>query len=200
LVVLGALTAIGAAGGLWHDYLPWAWLAHTAKELSPPLLIAGILGLTVDTFLKREFARDVFVAAFRYVLPDELKEEVRRIISYKFLCTQSTTIIRLTTIDNDLMRAHISHERTFKNITDHAESFAGKFAIDEWDFGQARSAIEECYLELEGTRTVALDNPDYAGKLDAIAKKQQTFPSHLVLQFESLARVTKFIVEIASCI
>jgi hypothetical protein len=27
-LVLGALDAIGAAGSLWHDYLPWAWLAQ----------------------------------------------------------------------------------------------------------------------------------------------------------------------------
>src|SRR5262249_54505662 len=84
-LVLGLILAIGAAGSLGYEELPWPWASHAAEALCPPLFTAGVLGLTVDIFLKREIARDVFVAAFRYVLPDELKEEVRRIINYKFL-------------------------------------------------------------------------------------------------------------------
>jgi len=34
----------------------------------------------------------------RYVLPDELKEEVHRIISYKFLCIESTTIVSISSL------------------------------------------------------------------------------------------------------
>lgn len=86
--ILGLLVLTGIAGSLWHQCIPWPLGAHLARDLGPALFTAGVLGLTVDTFLKREFARDVFVAAFRYVLPDELKEEVRRIISYKFLCNR----------------------------------------------------------------------------------------------------------------
>jgi hypothetical protein len=118
---LGCITAVGAAGSLWHQDIPWSWLAHLAGALSPPLFTAGILGLTVDIFLKRELARDVFVAAFRYILPDELKEEVQRIISYKFLCIDSTTIVSISAPSNDIVRVEIKHERTFKN----AEAFVG---------------------------------------------------------------------------
>jgi len=96
-------------------------MARNAKSLSlstvvcPLLFTAGVLGLTVDTFLKREFARDVFVAAFRYVLPDELKEEVCRIIG--FLCIDSLSVGTITTLPHNLVRVHISPERTCKNIT-----------------------------------------------------------------------------------
>ena len=131
---MGSITSIGAGGSLWHQVIPWSWLAHLAEALCPPLFTAGILGLTVDTFLKRELARDVFVAAFRYVLPDELKEEVHRIISYKFLCIESTTIVSISSLSNDLVRVEIRHERTFKNITGHTEPFSGTFALDEWGF------------------------------------------------------------------
>ena len=85
----------------------------------------------MDTFLKRELARDVFAAAFRYVLPDELKEEVHRIINYKFLCIDSLSVITITALPNDLVRVGIRHERTFRNITDHTEPFFAGFAVDE---------------------------------------------------------------------
>ena len=172
-LVLGCITAVGAAGSLWHQDIPWSWLAHLAEALCPPLFIAGVLGLTVDTFLKRELARDVFVAAFRYVLPDELKEEVHRIISYKFLCIESTTIVSISSLSNDLVRVEIRHERTFTNITGHTEPFSGTFALDEWGFSQ-KSEILECGLEIEETKIDADDNPDYAQKKDAIGKKTKS--------------------------
>jgi hypothetical protein len=173
-LVLGCITAVGAAGSLWHQDIPWSWLAHLAGALSPPLFTAGILGLTVDIFLKRELARDVFVAAFRYILPDELKEEVQRIISYKFLCIDSTTIVSISAPSNDIVRVEIKHERTFKNITGHTEPFYGTFAVDEWGFSQ-KSEILECRLEIGETKIDdADDNPDYEGKKDAIGKKTKS--------------------------
>ena len=167
--ILFGMFALGIVGGIYNDYVPWPWLSHAVKELSSALLIASLLGLTVDIFLKREFARDVFVAAFRYVLPDVLKEEVRRIINYKFLCIESTSIVAIAKMPNNLVRVSISHERVFKNITGHSESFVGSFAVDEWGFPE-RSAIDQCLVE--GATTV--DNPDYAGKTDAIGKRTES--------------------------
>ena len=65
-------------------------------------VIAAVLGLTVDWALKAELARDVFQAAFNYVLPDELKEEVQRVINYKFLCRKHYGLIEVTPAGSDL--------------------------------------------------------------------------------------------------
>jgi hypothetical protein len=170
--ILGAIIAVGAAGSLGYECIPWPWLSHIAQALCPPLFTAGILGLTVDTFLKQEIARDVFVAAFRYVLPDELKEEVRRIIGYKFLCTESMSIVTITALPNNLVRVHISHERVLRNITGHSEPFFATFALDEWGFAD-RSTIEECYLLFDSTTKNATNNPAYDGKTDAIGQKSE---------------------------
>jgi hypothetical protein len=171
-LILGAIILIGAAGSLWYESLPWSWLSHVAQALCPPLFTAGVLGLTVDAFLKREIARDVFVAAFRYVLPDELKDEVKRIIDYKFLCTESLSVVTIVPLPNNLVRVHISHERTFKNITGHTEPFIATFALDEWGFAD-KSEIEACYLMADGTTTNATENPEYENKKDAIGRKSE---------------------------
>ena len=97
----------------------------------------------------------------RYVLPDELKEEVHRIISYKFLCIESSTIVSISSLSNDLVRVEIRHEKTFKNITGHTEPFSGTLALDEWGFSQ-KSEILECRLEIEETKIDADDNPELA--------------------------------------
>jgi hypothetical protein len=54
--------------GFWWDFL---------KRLSEAGVIAMILALTVDVLLKKEFGRDVFLASIGYVLPKELRPEMR---------------------------------------------------------------------------------------------------------------------------
>jgi hypothetical protein len=171
-LVLGIMTAIGAIGSIFYDDISPPWTSQIAEALCPPLFTAGVLGLTVDTFLKREFARDVFTAAFRYVLPDELKEEVRRIIGYKFLCTDSLSVVTITELSDELVRVHISHERTFKNITDHTEPFVVTVALDEWGF-EEKSHVEECYVQSGDTRKDAEASPDYKNKIEAIGLKSE---------------------------
>jgi hypothetical protein len=69
------------------------------------------------------------------------------------------------------VRVDISHERIFKNITDHSEQFSGSIGVDEWGFAEAQSGIDDYYLEMDGDRKPSYDNPEYAGKPDAIGKK-----------------------------
>jgi hypothetical protein len=165
-----ALIAVGVVATLWGG--PWEIIRPLVKELGPGVFTAGILAALVEPFFRNEFARDAFLAAFRYVLPSELKEEVRRIIGYKFLCVTSTSIITLTEISDGLVRVEVKHERVFKNITDHPETFFASIGLDEWGF-QEKSRIEACYLILEdGTRKDAGDHPDYpATRKDAIGRK-----------------------------
>src|SRR5712691_1880757 len=63
--ILLSITVLGVMGIFFHDKILYPWLDHLVKEISPGLFTAGILAFTVDMFLKRELARDVFVAAFR---------------------------------------------------------------------------------------------------------------------------------------
>src|SRR5438105_3149395 len=53
-----ALIAVGGAGTIWGNQLPW--LGSVVKELSPAIFIAGVLGSFVEPFFRNEFARDAF--------------------------------------------------------------------------------------------------------------------------------------------
>jgi hypothetical protein len=138
------------------------WLESVAREFGSALIVAAVIGGTVDLFFKDQFARDAFVASFRYVLPDELKEEVLRIISYKFMCTESRMIVKLEPIiDTELVRVHICMERTIKNISRDAETTDFGFALDEWGFPSQQSEIKECTYDIgDGPTVCPIENHD----------------------------------------
>jgi hypothetical protein len=158
--------------------VPFSWAEGPVKELGIALVTSGVLGLTVDTFLKREFARDVFVAAFRYVLPDPLKEEVRRIMNYKILCEEALIVVKISIVDgaDDLVKVDMNFERVFRNITQHSERMHGHFAVDEWGFPGHKSQITTCRLEANGKVLDPTDDPAYANRKDAVGKTTPEIP------------------------
>lgn len=148
-LVATAMAIAGIAGSIWHECLPWQWASHLLRDLSVALFVAGILAATVDAFFKTEFAKDVFNAAFSYFLPEELKEEIKRIIEYKFLCVKHYMTLRLTPVDGGLFKLEVSTERTIKNISRYDQIIKNSFALDEWGHPQ-QSTIEICQMVFGG--------------------------------------------------
>ena len=149
LWVTAGMTICGVAGSIWGHLLPWEFAQHLVHDLSVALFVAGLLAVSVDRFFKSEFSRDAFQAAFSYVLPDELKAEVRRVINYKFICTKHHMVLKLTHLgeNKDLVRLEISIERTLRNVSRSPENIRNSFAVDEWGFSAMKSGIDECKME-----------------------------------------------------
>jgi hypothetical protein len=169
--VLGGLAAFGVVAIAGSHWVPWKWLEGVVKEIGVASLVAAILGLTVDQALKVELVRDVFYAAFRYLLPSELKDEVARVIGYRFLCTDHRTLVEIVPIvDTDLVRVHMKTERLLKNVSYQAEPIRNHFALDEWGYPGHQSTVERCSMEFGGEVVEGEDNPEYKGKLDARGK------------------------------
>src|SRR5215475_10506723 len=121
--ILGAMLVFGVILLLSAEAWPWKSLEKTAEGLGIALLTAALLGISVDRLLKIELARDVFHAAFQYVLPPELKDEVARIINYKFLCIKHHTVFNVIREGDNLVRVEICVEQTLKNISSHTEVY-----------------------------------------------------------------------------
>ena len=62
-------------------------------ELGHAFLIAAVLGWLVDKSLKTKLVRDAFEAAYGYVLAPELKQEIHRVMNYRFLCVECNIVI-----------------------------------------------------------------------------------------------------------
>ena len=148
-VFIGSAFVAGAAMAFFADDIPWRWLQKIAEETGSALMIAAIISLTVDRTLKLELARDVFNAAFQYVLPPELKDEILRIIGYKFVCTRHLWLVQIEKISDRSVRCTSTLQRTIKNVGHGREKFHLLLHIDDWGYPNEASRILECTAKLE---------------------------------------------------
>lgn len=135
--------------------LPWRWVDQIVHDLGIAVIVASLLGFSIDRWLKAEIVEDVFRAALGYILPQEFKEEVRRITSFKFLCEKHCLHAKIEILDGDKVRLTTMVERTLRNITSNVEAVRGFYSVDEWGFSEGPSQILECQLELDGGETIS---------------------------------------------
>jgi hypothetical protein len=146
------LSAIGLAGVVLI-FLPVLFSGlHDHRALfegfGVALVTSFILGFTIDRWMKAEIARDVFSAAVGYMLPEDFRNEVNRIVSYKLFATKHTMRVVLEPIPGtECVRATIEIERTVQNITGDTQKIKNMSHIDEWDFDCERSRIDVCEIE-----------------------------------------------------
>jgi hypothetical protein len=140
LVVVGVL-GIGAvvAGNV-------ASMSHTIKDLfvtgGESLLIAALLGLTVDVFFKRELVRDAFSASFGYCLPEAIRAEARWILGQQLICISHDQHFKLREHPgSERLRLEVEVWRKITNVGDRRVQYAPSFGVDEW-FHDEPSAIE----------------------------------------------------------
>lgn len=150
----GILVLIGGLGlvliGLPHIHL--ASLSFIEPYGAIPegvgiaFLTASTLGFTIDRWMKKEIAADVFKAALGYILPEEFKNEIQRIISFKFMCEHHKMHLRVEKIGTDYVRVTTKLERKLTNITSIPESICTYAHIDEWGFSDEKSKVVSCSL------------------------------------------------------
>src|SRR5689334_1771136 len=76
-----------------HDLAPvWFVVLH---DISVALVVAGILGLTIDRWLKRALAKDAFEASMGYALAPEMKNTLRWVYGHTRLCKSHRQRIEL---------------------------------------------------------------------------------------------------------
>jgi len=109
------LIIVGVTATIWGG--PWEATRPIFKELGPGIFTAGILASLVEPFFRKEFARDAFLAAFRYVLPEEFREEVAKIIRFEFVAEKQLWTVKIDKIDNDndTVIVTTSFDKTIKN-------------------------------------------------------------------------------------
>lgn len=121
------------------------------------IAIACIIGATIDLYLKRKLAEDVFEAAFGYALPNDLKEEMRAIYSNKVICKKHIQHVKLEKVGEDKVRITVSLERELQNVTDNTENFSPKLGINDWFLAGYTSRILEVKYRIDGLDSVAVD-------------------------------------------
>jgi hypothetical protein len=143
--ICALLIIVGGAGTIWGNELPW--VGSAVKELSPAIFIAGVLGTFVEPFFRKEFARDAFLAAFRYLLPSEFKEEVEKIIRFEFIAERQ--VWDRIGGDDEMVLVTSSFDKVIKNRTKAPHKTRGYYTIHELSFSAGRSKILDCRIEYD---------------------------------------------------
>jgi hypothetical protein len=130
--------------------LPRAWMQRTLEDIGIALVTASILGITIDRALKIELARDVFIAAFRYVVPSALKEELLKIITYRLICERHHWLVQIEKLDDNFVRVTSTLTRRIRNVGASPEKMKPYIHIDDWGFKGEPSKVIECKIALDG--------------------------------------------------
>jgi hypothetical protein len=109
------------------------WPSQFAEHLAMAVAVSGVLGLTIEFTLHREFARNVFKAAIGYLLPDELKAELKWIYGLPVLCERHVQTVKLELIPTtELLKLKVTLVRVFRNVSDAGFEFPISLGIEEW--------------------------------------------------------------------
>jgi hypothetical protein len=110
-----ALIIGGALATIWGG--PWDTTRSLIQELGRGFFTAGILAALVEPFFRSEFARDAFEAAFHYVLPEEFKGEIGKILRNVFLAEQREWKVEIKKMSNEVVEVTTSFESLLRNKT-----------------------------------------------------------------------------------
>ncbi len=123
-----------AVGLLLHFWMEEWWLSSAAHALSDALMVAGLLGLTVDRFLKHDLMRDVGAIIIGWALPDEIRNHIRE--------ATKTSIVRRNhrldysfsaSSDSDDVVIDATEEWEIFNYSSETERYEPHFAINTVD-------------------------------------------------------------------
>jgi|SRR6266404_2155508 hypothetical protein len=149
-LICGALIFGGLAMASTAHLLPWEAVQVIARDLGMASLIAGILAAFVDPHFRREFARDAFVAAFRRVLPNELKDEVEKIMRIDCITQKQTWTVQIERVpQTDLVLVTTSFERVIKNRSKLDKAVNLHYEAEDYRFSPGPTKIIECAIQGE---------------------------------------------------
>jgi hypothetical protein len=133
----------------------WEWASGIADDVGIALLVASVLGFTVDRWMKIDLTADAVQASLGHVLLPEFRSEVARIIGYKTICTKHTLLVHIEKVSSDVVRVTCSVERMVINRSSYDEDVKQFVHADEWGFKNHQSEILECGYELGNEREIA---------------------------------------------
>jgi hypothetical protein len=114
-------------------------------ELGKALIVAFVLGITIEPWMRKAIAKDVFSAAFGYYMPQDFKDQIARIASHRIICTKHIMDVRIKELNSDEVQIIVTVERHFENIDTLPKLHRAMTWVDEWG-SQQPSKITRCEI------------------------------------------------------
>ncbi|HEX6503232.1 MAG TPA: hypothetical protein VF011_08280 [Terriglobales bacterium] len=171
---------------------------HFSTSLGDAMMIAAMLGLTVDYFLKervlREVSGDVSKYLIGYRLPAEVQDRIRWLLQTEWIRRNFHVRCRLTEIDESRVSLEITISEEIQNITSEPSVYQDFLEFERHD---PTSVIElRCDCEdpkaryrIAGPDLQPKEKPDDPGVMQVQGKKVKIPPVH-----EAIGRTYNFAV------
>lgn len=127
-----AIIGVGLTGAaiLFVDHY---WInSEPLEHLGAAMVIACLLGASIDWWYKREIAEEVFHATIGYIMPEAFRDQLRWIYSHKVLCERHDQNVKLKVLRFDTVEMECEIRRKFRNISNSTVDVSLGIAIDEW--------------------------------------------------------------------
>jgi hypothetical protein len=144
-IMLITIMIIGAVAIIVPSEYNWSFDHGIFVELGKAFIIAGILGFTIEPWMRKSLARDVFSAAFGYHVPDDFKTEIARIAGFSIICTKHIMDVKIRASRDDTLQVFVTIERHFENVGSSPALHRAMIWIDEWGFSE-KSQILQCSI------------------------------------------------------
>jgi len=149
--ILGLLAGAGILICIPVVVSPSEW-GTIPRDIGVAMLVASILGFTIDRWMKEELRTDAVKATLNAIIRPEFHSKLQRIFTYEFLCEYHYMTISIRRIiDNDeQVRVTVVTERRLCNISGAPKEIPGSVHIDEWGFEGNKSSIDGCSIHAGG--------------------------------------------------
>ncbi len=104
-ITFGVLFLAGIGLHYWRSEWPpdWSWLGAIRNPLADSLMVAGILGGTVDSFLKAALIRDVGSIFIGWALPQQIRDYIREVSQTSIVRENRRLDISFTVINGEVL-------------------------------------------------------------------------------------------------
>lgn len=143
LIVLGvAIVAL-----VEHYAMQSTWW-KVAEHFGGATIVAGLLGISVDLWFKKELAHDAFKASMGYLLPAPLRPELEWIYKHSLIAESHLQTIRIERVADGLVAIHQKTIRRVSNVSRKPDKFVVKLGLDDWLHPSHPSKINEVSYRL----------------------------------------------------
>jgi hypothetical protein len=174
-LILGAIFILGCAEIVVPIQLGWTWDRGLLLEFGKAFVIAGILGFTIEPWMRKALARDVFSAAFGYYMPNDFKAEIARITSGRKICIKHIMDVKIEEIDQNSVRITLLVERHFTNIGVWPVLHRAMIWVDEWGYPEPSEIIRCEIFNEKGNRSKKF-NPRNIDRKENLSMKVESPP------------------------
>ncbi len=129
------------AVSMWWDSGLWG---QVFLGVGIALITAGIIGIIIELAFITKLAKHVFEVAFGYILPPELREEVKWVFGLERIAEESRHIFTITRHPTSKDKVIMNEEftREVKNITNKSRQETFGIGIQEWFHPEGDSRIK----------------------------------------------------------